>query len=261
MTNDTKNLPGRVAGKVAIITGASRGVGLADAKLLASEGATVIMTDINATAGENAAAEIGDAATFIKQDVSSEDDWKALLAQVESDHGRLDILVNNAAILQVGDINNESLEGWRRIYSVNTEGVFLGIQNAMPLMEKSGGGSIINMSSSAALYGMPIFVAYSSSKAAVRGLTKAVAVHCQQNNNNIRCNSIHPDGIATDMPQEIAIDMPEMDETSALKAVQYMIMPEDVAKTVLFLASDDSSMINGAAIRIDKTATITPPYI
>ena len=128
-------------------------------------------------------------------------------------------------------------------------------------MEKSGGGSIINMSSSAALHGMPLFVAYSASKAAVRGLTQAVAVHCQQANNNVRCNSVHPDGIATDMPQEIAGDMPEMDATAAMKAIQFMIMPEDVAKTILFLASDDASMINGAAIPIDKTATITPPYI
>ena len=251
----------RVAGKVAIVTGASRGVGLADAKLLASEGATVIMTDINVEAGEKAAAEIGSSAEFVKQDVSSEDDWKALIAKVEADHGRLDVLVNNAAILKVGDINTETLEGWRRIHAINTESVFLGMQNAMPLMEKSGGGSIINMSSSAALHGMPQFVAYSAAKAAVKGLTQAVAVHCQQQNNGVRCNTIHPDGIATDMPQEIAGDLPEMDGAAAMKAVAFMIMPEEVAKTVLFLASDDSTMINGTAIRIDKTATITPPYI
>lgn len=251
----------RVAGKVAIVTGASRGVGLADAKLLAEEGATVIMTDINAEAGEKAAAEIGGSAQFVKQDVSNEDEWKALIAKVEADHGRLDILVNNAAILHVGDINGETLKGWQRMMNINADSVFLGMQNAMPLMEKSGGGSIINMSSSAALHGMPNFVAYSSAKAAIIGLTKAVAVHCQQANNGVRCNTIHPDGIATDMPQEIAGDLPEMDATAAMKAMAFMIMPEDVAKTVLFLASDDSSMINGAALPIDKTATITPPYI
>lgn len=254
-------MTGRVAGKVAIVTGASRGVGLADAQLLASEGALVVMTDINAESGEKAAAAIGESAMFVKQDVSSEDDWKALIAKVEAKHGRLDILVNNAAILQVGDINTETLEGWRRIHAINTESVFLGIQNAMPLMEKSGGGSIINMSSSAALHGMPDFVAYSSAKAAVRGMTMAIAVHCQKNGNNIRCNTIHPDGIATDMVTEITSDLPDMDAAAAMKAIGFTVMPEDVAKTVLFLASDDSSMINGTAIRIDKSATITPPYI
>ena len=251
----------RVVGKVVIVTGASRGVGLADAKLLAAEGATVIMTDINVEAGKKAAADIGDSAQFIKHDVSNEEEWKALIAKVEAEHGRLDVLVNNAAILQVGDINGETLEGWQRMMKINADSVFLGVQNALPLIEKSGGGSIINMSSSAALHGMPNFVAYSSAKAAVKGLTKAVAVHCQQTNNGVRCNSIHPDGIATDMPQEIAGDLPEMDATAAMKAVAFMIMPEDVAKTVLFLASDDSSMINGIALSIDKTATITPPYI
>lgn len=254
-------MTGRVAGKVAIITGASRGVGLADAQLLAAEGAKVIMTDINADAGEKAAAAIGDAAEFFKQDVSNEDDWKTLIAKVKADHGRLDILVNNAAILKVGNVNNETLDAWKKIHAVNTESVFLGIQNALPLMEESGGGSIINMSSSAALHGMPDFLAYSSTKAAVRGITMAIAVHCQKNSNNVRCNSIHPDGIATDMVTEIALDLPEMDGDTAMKAVAFTIFPEDVAKTVLFLASDDSSTINGTAIRIDKSATITPPYV
>ena len=250
----------RLAGKVAIITGASRGVGLADAQLMAAEGARVIMTDINSEAGEKAAAAIGDAAQFIKLDVSSEQGWKDLIATVEEKYGQLNILVNNAAILQVGPIDTETLEGWRRVQSINVEGIFLGIQNALPLMEKSGGGSIVNMSSSAALVGMPMFVAYSASKAAVRGITQSIAVHCHQTGNNVRCNSIHPDGIATDMVMEINADMPEMDGTKAMQAASYMCMPQDVAKTVLFLASDDSANINGAAIPIDKSATITPPY-
>ena len=117
------------------------------------------------------------------------------------------------------------------------------------------------MSSSAAVFGMPYFVAYAASKSAVRGLTKAVAVHCHRSRNNVRCNSIHPDGIATDMPMEVAGDMPEMDGVSAMKALSYTCLPEDIAKTVLFLASDDSVGINGAAINVNKTATITPPYL
>lgn len=251
----------RVKGKVAIVSGASRGVGLADAKLLAAEGAKVILADINTEQGENAAAEIGNAAQFIEHDVSNEQHWKDLIASVEQDYGRLDILVNNAAILQVGGIDAESLEGWRRVQSVNAESVFLGIQNALPLMEKSGGGSIINMSSSSAAFGMPWFIAYSASKAAVRSITKVVAVHCYHKENNVRCNSIHPDGIATEMVQEIAEHMPEMDGAKAMQAISYTCMPEDVANLVLFLASDESAAMNGAAVNIDKAATITPPYL
>lgn len=251
---------GRVADKVAIVSGASRGVGLADAQLLATEGAIVFLTDINVPAGEQAAADIGGTAKFIQHDVSNEQDWRNLITQVEREHGGLDILVNNAAILQVGQIDTESLQGWRRVQSINTESVFLGIQNAMPLMEKSGGGSIINMSSSSALFGMPNFIAYSASKAAVRGLTQSVAVHCHQAEKNVRCNSIHPDGINTAMPQEIAEHLPPMDGAKAMQAISYMCTPQDVANAVLFLASDESSAINGAAISIDKSATITPPY-
>lgn len=257
----TANAAGRVAGKVALITGASRGVGLVDAKLMAAEGATVIMTDINTAAGEKAAAEIGASAEFHQQDVSSEQDWIDLVAKIEAKHGRLDILVNNAAVLQFGEIHNETLDGWRRIQSINSDSVFLAIHHCLPLMEKSGGGSIVNMSSSAAVFGMPYFIAYAASKSAVRGITKAVAVHCHRSQNNVRCNSIHPDGIATDMPMEVAGDMPEMDSNKALQAMSFTSMPDDIANVVLFLASDDSVSMNGAALNVDKSATITPPYL
>ncbi len=260
-TADTNQGAGRLAGKIVLVTGASRGVGLCNAKLMAAEGAHVIMTDINADTGSKAAAEIGGNTQFYKQDVSSEQDWAELVAKIDAEHGRLDVLVNNAAILQFGEINNESLEGWRRIQSVNADGVFLGIHHCLPLMEKSGGGSIVNMSSSAAVFGMPYFVAYSASKAAVRGITKAVAVHCHRHQNGVRCNSIHPDGIATDMPMEVAGDMPELDSNKALQAMSYTCMPDDIAKIVLFLASDDSVGMNGAALNADKSATITPPYL
>ena len=254
-------MSGRLNGKVALITGASRGVGLADAQLMVAEGAKVVMTDINSEQGEAAAKIIGKDAMFIKQDVSSQEDWAAVIQAIRDTHGRLDILVNNAAILLFGEITNTTLERWQKIQSVNSDSVFIGTQAALPLMEESGGGSIINMSSSAAVFGMPYFVAYAASKSAVRGLTKAVAVHCHRSRNNVRCNRIHPDGIATDMPMEVAGDMPEMDGVSAMKALSYTCLPEDIAKTVLFLASDDSVGINGAAINVNKTATITPPYL
>ena len=253
----------RVAGKVAIVTGASRGVGRADAELLAAEGATVIMTDINAEAGEQAAAEIGGKVRFVKQDVSAEADWQSLIEMVEKEHGGLDILVNNAAILQFGDVTGETYEGWKRVQTINSDSVFLGIHYALPLMAKSGGGSIVNMSSSSALIGMPQFAAYSASKAAVRGLTQSVAVYCHQMGNKVRCNTIHPDGIATPMTMEIVEKNPVLVSDPAKSAVagSYTCLPEDVAQTVLFLASDESRNINGAAITLDNSSTITPPYI
>ncbi|GAB3103892.1 SDR family oxidoreductase [Aestuariicella hydrocarbonica] len=253
----------RVAGKVAIVTGASRGVGRADAELLSREGATVILTDVNAEAGQQAAADIGGNARFITQDVSDEAGWQALIDMVEQEYGRLDILVNNAAILKMADIKAETLEGWRRIHTVNTESIFLAIKYALPLMEKSGGGSIINMSSSSALVGMPQFAAYSSSKAAVRGLTQSVAVYCHKAGNKVRCNTVHPDGIATPMVAELAAaaSSPIMDEAKGQVAASYTCLPEDVANTILFLASDESRHINGAAIRLDNSSTITPPYL
>lgn len=254
-------MSGRLEGKIAIITGASRGVGLANAQLMVAEGAKVVMTDISTETGEAAAQAIGENAMFIKQDVSSQEDWSNVINTVKEVHGRLDILVNNAAILQFGEITGETLEGWQRVQSVNSDSVFIGTQAALPLMEESDGGSIINMSSSAAVFGMPYFIAYAASKSAVRGLTKAVAVHCHRAQNNVRCNSVHPDGIATDMPMEVAGDMPDMDAVNALKAMSYTCMPNDVANTVLFLASDESAGINGAAINVNKTATITPPYL
>ena len=251
----------RVAGKVAIVTGASRGVGRADAELLCKEGATVIMTDINAEAGEKAASEIAGKTRFVKQDVSDESGWQSLIEMVEKEYGRLDILVNNAAILQLADVKSETLEGWRRVQAINTESIFLAIKYALPLLEKSGGGSIVNMSSSAALVGMPQFAAYSASKAAVRGLTQSVAVYCHKAGNKVRCNTIHPDGIATPMMMEIAADAPVLEPAKAEMAKSYMCQAEDVAKTVLFLASDDSRHINGAAIALDNSSTITPPYL
>lgn len=249
----------RVAGKVAVVTGGSRGVGRTIAERLIKEGASVIITDINVEAGESTAAEIG--ATFVKQDVSSEQDWKLLHAQVQSEHGGLDILINNAAMLRSGDVVSETLEGWQLVMKVNADSVFMGVNTMLPLMASSGGGSIINMSSSSALIGMPHFAAYGAAKAAVRGITLSTAVYCKQAMNGVRCNTVHPDGINTPMIQEIASDLPPMDETAAMRSIPFMCEPEDIANTLLFLASDEARHINGAAICVDNTATVHPPHM
>ena len=254
-------MSGRVAEKVALVTGAGSGVGKADAELLASEGARVILTDVNIAAGEAVAQNIGEAAEFVSQDVSSEKDWQALIEKIEKDYGRLDILINNAAILEMGDVISASYESWQRIFRINADSVFLGIKAALPLLEKSGGGSIINMSSSSALLGMPHFAAYGAAKAAVRGLSQSVAVYCQKSGNRVRCNTIHPDGIITPMTEEMAKKAGNVKLAEPERTIPFICMPEEVAKLVLFLASDDSRHINGATLTIDNGCTVTPPYI
>ncbi len=248
---------GRVEGKVALITGAAQGLGLADAQVLAREGATVVMTDIQDEAGEAAAAgirEAGGNATFRHHDVSSEREWKTVIEDIRDQHGRLDVLVNNAGLVQMATPEDCTLESFRLHNSVMNEGVFLGCKHALPLMRETGGGSIINMSSTASHLGYPIFFAYSAAKGAVRSMSKAVAVHCQMNGYNIRVNSLHPG----------AIDTPMIDQTSAELGIENksdlspvgLGEPEDVANVVLFLASDESKFVNGSEIVIDNTLCI-----
>ncbi|MFQ5983137.1 MAG: SDR family NAD(P)-dependent oxidoreductase, partial [Woeseiaceae bacterium] len=198
---------GRVDGKVALITGAASGLGSADAAILAREGATVVLTDVNEDAGEAAAESIREAggnATFMPLDVADEEQWQQVIASIRSEHGRLDVLVNNAGLVMMGTPEDCSLEAFRNQNAVMSEGVFLGCKHALPLMHESGGGSIINMSSIASHLGYPIYFAYSAAKGAVRSMSKALAVHCQMNGYKIRVNSLHPG----------AIDTPMLDQTS-----------------------------------------------
>ncbi len=248
----------RLQNKTALITGGSRGVGRAAAERFIAEGAKVYITDVVADRGQATAAEIG--ATFIQQNVAEEADWQKVVAQLEADGANLNILVNNAAILQYGNIDMESLEGWRRLMSVNSDGVFLAIKYMLPLLEKAGGGSIINMSSSSALMGVPDFCAYTASKSAVRGLTMSTAVLCKQRANKVRCNSVHPDGINTDMMREVS-GQAKADPDQYKNSAPFICQAEDVANVIFFLASDDSRHVNGIALSVDNTSTIHPPYL
>ena len=250
---------GRLQGKVAVVTGAARGVGFATAQRFCQEGATVLMTDINSEQGEAAAAQIG--ARFMLLDVAQEADWQRCAALIVEDYGKLDILVNNAAILRASDILQESLQQWRQVMAVNADSVFMAIHHLLPIITTSGAGSIINMSSSSALLGMPHFCAYTAAKAAVRNLTMSTAVLCKQQGGGVRCNSVHPDGINTTMAREIAADMPADVIAGYQRTAPFICQPDDVANTLLFLASDESRHINGAAICLDNTATIHPPYL
>lgn len=252
----------RMNGKVAIITGAASGLGKADAFRLAEEGARLMLTDINEEAGREVAKACG--ARFVRQDVSDEDSWPELIRQTMKEFGRLDVLVNNAGIAPIGNIESTTTEQWHLILRVHLDGTFFGCRAAIPAIAESGGGSIINMSSIAALTGLSPYLAYSAAKGGIRSMTKSIASHCLEVKNNIRCNSIHPGSISTPMVHNALESlrgyrlMDQPDPEAARKAMN-IGEPLDVANMVLFLASDESKHINGAELVIDNGATVARP--
>lgn len=250
---------GRLDGKVAIITGAAKGLGEADARLFRQEGATVIMTDVDAQAGEKVAAEIG--ATFVKQDVRSEEGWKALIDDVVSAHGGLHVLVNNAGVVEVGTPETQTYEDYKFVMEVSADGTFLGCKYAIPAMKASGGGSIINMASIASVQGEPYVTAYCAAKGAVEALSRSVAVHCAKSKYNIRCNSVHPSGIVTPMVigmgEKVAkAGLGSLEDQGEGAGMSKLGEPNDIAHTVVFLASDESKFISGAQIRVDNAMSV-----
>jgi len=246
---------GRVQGKVAIVTGGASGLGRADGAALAREGARVVLTDIDENAGRDAAAAIGSGVTFMKHDVTSEEDWSRVIADTMDQHGQLDVLVNNAGIVIVATPEDTTLDQFRRANAVMSEGVFLGCRAAIPEMRKSGGGSIINMSSVASHLGYPVFFAYSAAKGAVRAMTKSIAVHCQMVGDKIRCNSIHAGAIDTPMVAK-ATEAMGIQPNDVVPESVGLGKAEDVANLVLYLASDESSFVNGAELVIDNAISI-----
>lgn len=253
----------RVEGLVAIVTGAASGIGLASAKLLAGEGATVFMTDINEAEVLAAAELMGPAAIPLVHDVSSEKDWMAVVAEVERSAGRLDILVNNAGLVRFGTIESCSLEDFRLQNAIMSEGVFLGCKHAIPAMAQSGGGSIINISSTAALQGFSAVVAYAAAKGAVRSMTKAIAAHCLEQGYGIRCNSIHPGSIHTSLHGEkVTPEQAERRENSWRPLPNgAFASARDVAEMVLYLASPASRFVSAGEFVIDNAITKLPARI
>lgn len=249
---------GRLAGKVAIITGAAKGLGEADARMFAREGATVIITDVDRANGERIAKEIGGGCEFHEHDVRYEAGWITLIDDVVARHGKLDILVNNAGVVEAGTIENQTEEQYRFVMAVSADGTFFGCKHAVRAMKASGGGSIVNMCSIASVQGEPVVVAYAAAKGAIESLTRSVAVHCANNKYNIRCNSVHPAGILTPMVINFADQAGAADLRPASAAPQPSKLgePNDIAYTVLFLASDESKFINGAAIRVDNAKSV-----
>jgi len=254
----------RVAGKIALVTGAASGIGRAIARTFAEQGATVMVADIQETAALAVVAEIaefGGNAEVVPLDVTDEGQWAAAVDGVLERHGRLDVLVNNAGVgsRNDGTIEDVTLDGWRAVMGVNAEGVMLGCKNGVRAMKETGGGSIVNMSSIAGIVGAPQLSAYCASKGAVRMLTKSVALHCARKGYGIRCNSVHPS--YTDTPMVDRMINSRSDPARMRAALESaspfgrMGAPDDIAGAVLYLASDDSSFVTGTELVVDGGVT------
>ncbi|MEQ8802443.1 glucose 1-dehydrogenase [Haliea sp.] len=256
----------RLAGKTAIVTGGATGLGLGIAQRYIEHGATVIITDINVQAGEQAAGKLG--ARFIAQDVTDESSWEALFAALAAEGVRASVLVNNAGFADAGlgelfeDID---VAAAKKIFEVNFDGTLLGCKHAIRHM-KQGGGSIINMSSIAAMVPVPFIAAYGASKAAVRHLTQSVALYCAQQGYRIRCNSIHPGQIRTAMHDRLVEATASQNGITAAEAEAGFLgmipmgefgQVEDIANAALYFASDESKHVTGDRILVDGGMMLT----
>ena len=248
----------RLNGKIALITGGASGFGAASGKLFAQEGAKVVLTDNNGNGVKAVAQEIGEAASAITHDVTSEENWTRVVADTVAMHGKLDILMNNAGVMGTGapqDIENMSLKEWKFVQEINSDGVFLGCRAVIQAMKNNGGGSIINISSTAGFRATPGIAAYGASKGAVRQLTKSVAAYCGRKGYNIRCNSIHPGMVRTPLGEAVLKYYGDLEE-SAKKRTESVPLGrlgevEDVAYAALYLASDEARYINSNELVVD----------
>jgi NAD(P)-dependent dehydrogenase (short-subunit alcohol dehydrogenase family) len=261
---DSTRAGGRLPGKVALVTGAARGIGAAIARAFAGEGARVIVTDLDETGAAAVAQQIGPAACSLRLDVREELAWVCAMAQALDLHGRLDVLVNNAGItgFENGavpqDPEHASLESWHAVHRTNLDGVFLGCKHAIRVMRRAGphaSCSIINLSSRSGVVGIPAAAAYAASKAAVRNHTKSVALYCAEQRLPIRCNSIHPAAILTPMWEPMLGSGPQRAERMAAFVADTPLRrfgtPEEVAAVAVLLASDEARYITGAEFHVD----------
>lgn len=252
---------GRLEGKIALITGAARGIGQAIAELFASEGSIVILTDINDELGREVTSKIGGKAAYFHLDVSQENEWVEVCDVLKEKYGRIDVVVNNAGITGLfesagpHDPENLDLTSWHTVHKTNLDGVALGCKYGIRLMKESISASIVNISSRSGIVGIPAATAYASSKAAVRNHTKSVALYCAENKYPIRCNSIHPGAILTPM-WDVILGEGEQRQAAIKKVAADVPLgtmgePEDVAYAALYLASDESKYVTGIELNID----------
>jgi 3alpha(or 20beta)-hydroxysteroid dehydrogenase len=241
-------MAGRVEGKVVIVTGGARGQGAAEARLLAREGARVVVTDV--LDGEAVAEEAG--GRFLRHDVSSAEQWAEVVAATIAQHGRVDGLVNNAAIHFTGRLLDTTEEDYRRIIDVNQIGVFLGMKAVAAGMKEQGSGSIVNISSGAGIRGISNQFAYAATKFAVTGMTKAAALELGRY--GVRVNSVHPGVIETPMIAPL-MDAGTTERMVRATPLRRMAQPEEVANLVLYLLSDEASFSTGAEFVVDGGVT------
>ncbi|MBS03480.1 MAG: hypothetical protein CMQ24_12330 [Gammaproteobacteria bacterium] len=242
---------GRVAGKIALVTGGASGIGAATSRLLAAEGATVYVADINAEGGAAVAREIG--GTFVTLDVSREAGWQTVVTRLDSEQGRLDILVNNAGISPHDDYETLDLEAWDHIMDIVLRGPALGCKHGLALLKHSEAGAIVNLSSIAGMIGSSGYASYGAAKAGVRNMSKSVALLCAERGYPVRCNSVHPGSIDT----PILDDDRRKHGAKAITGRERLIplkrlgRPEEVANAILFLASEEASFITGTELIVD----------
>jgi len=248
----------RLANKIAIITGGARGMGAQTCRLFVEEGATVVIADLLETDGQTLARELGDAASFRRLDVSSEEDWQKLVNETVERFGRIDVLVNNAAVLVFGAIEQLSKADFERALSINLTGTFLGIHTVAPFMRERRCGSIVNISSVDGLRGVNALAAYVSSKWGVRGLTKVAALELGPH--GVRVNSVHPGGVDTQMSNPTGASREELAGQYRQVPLQRIGAPEEIARATLFLASDDASYCNGSELSVDGGAAAGSYY-
>jgi 3alpha(or 20beta)-hydroxysteroid dehydrogenase len=241
---------GRLDGKVAVISGGARGQGEAEVRRFAAEGAQVVFGDMRDELGEAVAKDVGDRALYLHLDVRSEDDWQGVVKEAEERFGKVDVLVNNAGVLQFGPItHNVTLDEYMSLIEINQVGVFLGMRTVIPAMLRNRGGSIVNISSTNGFAGYGGTIAYTASKFAVRGMTKTAAL--EYGKVGIRVNSIHPGGIDTPMTQELTPDQGAAEDAYDFMAMGRVGKPQEIANLALFLASDESSYCTGAEFLAD----------
>ena len=248
----------RLKDKVALITGAAQGLGKEMAKSMMEEGAEVYISDINQDQLDKTVKELS--CFGISLDVTKSEDWKNAIDYIKEKSGSLNILVNNAGIGNGGDIESTDMETWNLVHNANLDSVFLGCKYALPLRRDSGNGSIINISSMSGIVASHNTSAYNSSKAAVRHLSKSIALHCAKSTNLVRCNSIHPVFTRTAMVQSMIDAAPERNIEQKLIQqipIRKLAEPIDIANAAIFLASDESSFITGTELLIDGGLSAT----